>query len=86
MQWNRCGTVKLFRHQRVQKKSGKYASEQARAFQEARHTKAGVVSMQALQTDNSSNSLQGDETDSLGATKPSPLAQDGTANARERVE
>ena len=42
-------TVKPIKHQRVQKKPGKYASEQARAFQEARFTKAGVVSMQALQ-------------------------------------
>ena len=42
-------TVKPVKHQRPQKKPGKYASEQARAFQEARFTKAGVVSMQALQ-------------------------------------
>ena len=41
-------TVKPVRHQRAEKKPGKYPSEQARAFQEARYTKAGVLSMQAL--------------------------------------
>ena len=42
-------TVKPGKHQRPQKKPGKHASEQARAFQEARFTKAGPISMQALQ-------------------------------------